>query len=109
MSRASQRRRARRTTTALEELEVRALPSATALSSLQSRTFETYSIDGTGNNLANPDWGSAGSDFLRMADAAYGDGISTPAGSDRPSAREVSNVMADQGGQDILNDQCEHG
>jgi peroxidase len=104
MRRSSLRRRAQRATTAPEELEIRALPSATALSSLQSNTFETYSIDGTGNNLTNPDWGSAGSDFLRTAAAAYGDGISTPAGADRPSAREVSNVMADQNGQDIVND-----
>lgn len=104
MSWRSLRRRARRTTTAIEELEVRALPSATGISALQSHLFETYSIEGTGNNLTNPDWGSAGSDFLRIATAAYGDGISTPAGADRPSARGVSNVLADQDGQDVLND-----
>jgi hypothetical protein len=60
------------------------------------------SIDGTGNNLANPDWGSAGTDLLRVAPASYGDGISTPAGADRPSARLISNVMADQT-DDVIN------
>ena len=55
------------------------------------------SIDGTGNNLANPDWGSAGTDLLRIAPAAYADGVSAPAGADRPSARVISNTIADQG------------
>ena len=61
------------------------------------------SIDGTGNNLANPGWGSAGIDLLRIAPAAYADGVSTPAGADRPSARVISNTIAAQGPQDILN------
>lgn len=71
------------------------------LESLEQRTLlsaEFRTIDGTGNNLANPAWGSAGSDLLRTAPAAYGDGISTPAGSNRPSAREISNVIDSQSG-----------
>src|SRR5262245_5091317 len=52
------------------------------------------SIDGTGNNLTNPEWGSTLEQLLRVAPADYGDGISTPAGADRPSAREISNVLA---------------
>ncbi len=52
------------------------------------------SIDGTGNNLAHPDWGSTNEQLLRTALASYGDGISTPAGANRPSAREISNVLA---------------
>ena len=51
------------------------------------------SIDGTGNNLAHVDWGSAGTTFLRIADAEYGDSISTPGGADRPSARVISNTI----------------
>jgi hypothetical protein len=54
------------------------------------------SIDGTGNNLQNPDWGSAGVDLLRIAPAAYGDGVSSPAGADRPSARVISNTVSAQ-------------
>jgi hypothetical protein len=61
------------------------------------------SIDGTGNNPAHPDWGSAGTDLLRLAPAAYADGVSAPAGATRPSARDVSNAVADQGDQDIIN------
>ncbi len=51
-------------------------------------------IDGTLNNLAQPDWGSAGQDLLRIAPAEYSDGTSSPAGADRPSARTISNELA---------------
>lgn len=54
------------------------------------------SIDGTGNNVANPDWGSAGSDLLRVGPVAYSDGVSSPAGVDLPNARTISNVLMDQ-------------
>jgi hypothetical protein len=70
----------------LERLEERCLPAASLL----------YSIDGTGNNLANPDWGSAGTDLLRIAAAAYADGVSAPAGAGLPSARAISNALSDQ-------------
>jgi hypothetical protein len=49
------------------------------------------SLDGTGNNPIRPLWGSAGSDLLRFSAAAYGDGVASPSGTKRPSAREVSN------------------
>jgi peroxidase len=52
-----------------------------------------YSITGVGNNLANPNWGSVGQDLLRVAPAAYGDGISSLAGQNRPSPRLVSDVI----------------
>jgi peroxidase len=64
----------------------------------------SYSVDGTGNNVANPTWGSTGTDFLRTAPAQYGDGLSTPAGDSRPSARAISNAVADQGSNDVIND-----
>ncbi|MEE8143276.1 MAG: peroxidase family protein [Planctomycetota bacterium] len=57
---------------------------------------EFRSIDGSGNNLANPLWGSAGIELLRVAPSNYGDGVSTPAGADRPGARAVSNALCDQ-------------
>ena len=55
---------------------------------------EVRSFDGTGNNLTDPDQGSTGEDLLRIAEADYADGISSPAGTDRPSAREISNVLS---------------
>ncbi len=62
------------------------------------------SIDGTGNNLAHPKWGSTDEQLLRMAPAEYGDGISTPAGADRPGAREISNALAAHSDEATPND-----
>src|SRR5262245_16746542 len=67
----------------LEALEDRNLLSASPF----------YSIDGTGNNLAHPDWGSAGVDLLRTAPAQYGDRSSSLGGVNRPSARLISDVL----------------
>ena len=55
-----------------------------------------YSIDGSGNNLQHPEWGKAGEELLRITTVDYADGISTPAGATRASARAVSNAIADQ-------------
>jgi peroxidase len=63
---------------------------------------DVRSFDGTGNNLTNTTWGSAGADLLRTAPAEYGDGKSTPAGADRASARLISDLVAAQNG-DIIN------
>ena len=57
---------------------------------------EFRSIDGTGNNVANPDWGSTEQPFLRVSTADYGDGVSEPAGALRPGARVISNEIHDQ-------------
>ncbi|MGD9648088.1 MAG: peroxidase family protein [Pirellulales bacterium] len=88
----------------VERLEVRALLAADLTPVLGAASLATYSYDGTGNNLLHPDWGSAGSALLREAPAAYADGIASPAGANRPSAREISNALADQFGEDIVSD-----
>ena len=64
--------------------------------------FEARSVDGSGNNMANPQWGMAGTQLLRLAPEAYGNGIDTPAGGTRISPREVSNMLSAQMG-DIPN------
>lgn len=51
------------------------------------------SLDGSGNNLENPDWGSVDQVFERWTSPEYADGVSTPAGADWASAREVSNIV----------------
>ena len=38
---------------------------------------EFRSLDGTGNNVANPTWGSAATDYARMAPVDYANGFST--------------------------------
>lgn len=86
-----------------ESLEQRALFSVTPLSG-SATTAAVESLNGTGNNLTNTLWGSANTDLLRIAAAAYTDGISSPAGTDRASARAISNAVAAQAdGVDILN------
>jgi hypothetical protein len=52
--------------------------------------------DGRGNNQQHPQWGQAGNQLLRTAPAAYSDGMSAPAGHDRPNARLISNTLSAQ-------------
>jgi peroxidase len=57
---------------------------------------EARTIDGSGNNVANPTWGAAGTNLLRLTAVEYGDSISTPAGASRPNARVISNALSAQ-------------
>ncbi len=79
------------------------------LESLESRQLMAvlaptpfYSVDGAGNNLLHASWGSTGTDLIRTVAAQYTDGISTPAGAARPSARLISNTLVSQS-DSILN------
>ncbi|MEO1523572.1 MAG: peroxidase family protein, partial [Cyanobacteria bacterium J06633_2] len=68
----------------------------------RSRIFRSGSlngfIDGRFNNERNEEWGAAGTNFIDTVPLAYGDGVSTPAGRDRPNARVISNAIAQQEG-----------
>jgi peroxidase len=79
------RNRSRRPPSRVEPLETRVHFSATI-----------EPIDGTGNNIANPTWGTAGADLIRLAAAAYANGVSTPALAGDLSARAVSNILNNQ-------------
>ncbi|MFT2090588.1 peroxidase family protein [Paraglaciecola sp. 2405UD69-4] len=57
---------------------------------------EVRTFDGSNNNIENPLWGTSFSHLQRWADVAYEDGISSMAGASRPSARLVSNNVANQ-------------
>src|SRR4051812_20058634 len=52
-------------------------------------TFEVRSLDGTGNNLAHPDWGSVDTLYRRVAPATYADGVSAMVSG--PDPRFISN------------------
>ncbi len=71
-------------------------PSQPAPPTTEETATEIRSIDGTGNNLDEPLLGSAGTEFRRLVDSDYADGISEPTGQDRPAAREISNILAAQ-------------
>ncbi|MFM7034858.1 MAG: peroxidase family protein [Planctomycetia bacterium] len=86
-----------------ERLEPRALMAVGVAGPLLA-PLPTQSLDGTGNNVAHPEWGSTDEQLLRRSVAAYGDGISSPSGADRPSARVVSNLVAASPEGGITND-----
>ncbi len=54
------------------------------------------SIDGSGNNPAHPDWGSAFQSLIRNVPSDYADGLAAPAGANRASPRAISNIVAVQ-------------
>jgi hypothetical protein len=54
------------------------------------------SLDGTYNNLHDPELGATFTTLLRLVPADYGDGVSSMAGQDRPSARAISNLVTVQ-------------
>tara|TARA_R110002126_G_scaffold75704_2_gene188832 strand:- start:3736 stop:5421 length:1686 start_codon:yes stop_codon:yes gene_type:complete len=60
--------------------------------------FEYRTIDGVGNNVANPEWGASDTPMLRMVAADYADGASAPSGASRPNVREISNAVIAQVG-----------
>jgi len=66
----------------------------TTTSTANTATYpELRTYSGEGNNLAHTTWGQAGTPLRRTTTVAYDDGLDTPAGADRPSAREVSNIL----------------
>ncbi len=64
---------------------------------------ENRTMDGSGNNMANPGWGMANTQLLRLMGPNYGDGVSTPAGAGLASPRAISNAVVAQP-MSILND-----
>ncbi|MDX1684452.1 MAG: peroxidase family protein [Saprospiraceae bacterium] len=63
---------------------------------------QNRSIDGTGNNLAHPEWGAVGTNQLHYGTVGFDDGVSSPAGYTRPNPRAISNVLFEQAG--LIND-----
>ncbi len=79
--------------------------TASPAQAADASTVPTYrSFDGTGNNAANMTWGSTGVRLRRAASPEYADGISAVGGNYRPGARQISNVIADQGDNDAISD-----
>ena len=55
-------------------------------------------IDGEGTNEQYKDWGATHQELVRLAPAAFADGIGEMV-TDRPNAREISNAVAQQEGE----------
>ncbi len=64
--------------------------------------FPIESLDGSGNNVANPTWGQANRPYLRVAPAAYADGIGAPLTG--PNARYVSNRIFNDSNQNVFSE-----
>ncbi len=69
-----------------------------------SRGREVRSMDGTGNNPAEPLAGATFQPFQRMTFADYSDGISAMSGPLRKSAREISNIVVAQDDRSFPNE-----
>ena len=73
-----------------------------ALAGQQACVFgqQYRSYNGLGNNVANPTFGEAETELIRLTPNAYDDGIATPRGglesSRLPSARAISNALSAQ-------------
>lgn len=68
--------------------------SAQDTSTPDLNSYRTH--DGKYNNLANPQWGAAGDQLVRLAPVGYEDGVSIPSGARRPNPRDVSNILFSQ-------------
>jgi hypothetical protein len=60
------------------------------------------SLDGSGNNLAHPTWGEAGTQYARVTSANYADGIGKMVAG--PSPRYVSNRIFNDVGQNLFSE-----
>jgi peroxidase len=78
--------RRRRRRPEVERLEDRCVPTATGY----------RPISEVGNNIANPTWGTVGSDLIRLTPAAYANGVDSPSLPQDPSARLISNIVNNQ-------------
>src|SRR5712692_4330172 len=74
-------------------------PRRLVMDTLEERTLLSSgfrTIDGLGNNIANPTWGQAGTDLIRISPVAYADGISSPSTPNTLSPRQISNALNNQ-------------
>jgi peroxidase len=62
----------------------------------------TRTLDGSQNNLDHPQWGRAGTQYLRVATPNYADGIARMVGG--PAARRVSNRIFNDSGQNLFSE-----
>jgi peroxidase len=81
---------------AADVLEPRVLLSATTAPAAAPVASSVESFNGSGNNIANPTWGEAGTDLIRLTPAQYANGINSPSLPQDPSARLISNIVNNQ-------------
>ncbi|GAA3545723.1 hypothetical protein GCM10022419_027460 [Nonomuraea rosea] len=75
---------------------------ATAPEANASVPFEVETLDGTGNNVANPTWGKVGTAYSRVAPARYADGVGAPRTG--PNSRFISNRVFNDVNQNLFSE-----
>src|SRR4051794_24856485 len=75
--------------------------SASAEASLEHAVLEGRTLDGSGNNLDDPQLGAADEPYARLADADYADGVGAMTAV--PAARYVSNRIYNDLGQNVFS------
>jgi hypothetical protein len=73
-----------------------------ACAAVVSLVSSSRSLDGSGNNVAHPEWGAAGTPYVRVARAKYADGVGSM--SHGPSPRYVSNRIFNDTGQNLFSE-----
>ena len=71
-------------------------------SSFGADGVEARSLDGSGNNVANPNWGQANTPYLRLAPANYADHVQSMVAG--PPARYVSNRIFNDIGTNVFSE-----
>jgi len=79
-------------------MRVAAVLAAVLSATLPLFAMENRAIDGKGNNIAHPEWGSAGTELMIFTTMAYEDGFQSMSGATRPGPREISNAVCAQSG-----------
>jgi hypothetical protein len=64
--------------------------------------FEIQSLDGSRNNVANPTWGQANTNYTRQAPARYADGVGRQIAG--PNARYISNRIFNDRNQNLFSE-----
>jgi peroxidase len=65
-------------------------------------TVSGRTLDGSGNNVAHPTWGQAGTQYIRVAKPNYADGIGKMVSG--PSPRSISNRIFNDVGQNLFSE-----
>jgi hypothetical protein len=79
-----------------------AVATTVGAGSLNADSVSGRTLDGSGNNVAHPTWGQAGTPYLRIEAPNYADGIGQMV--DGPSPRYISNRIFNDVGQNLFSE-----
>ena len=98
----SKRRLARRVLVGIVAMATVAATVAAMPAAQAAVPFPIASLDGGGNNVANPTWGQSNRPYVRVAPAVYADNIGAP--QTGPNARYISNRIFGDSNQNVFSE-----